>query len=571
MPPALSWIIGCTMLKNLPIASRLLVIVALAVVGMVLMGGAGLTLVRNSLFDERENMTRVVVDASVSLIASLHERARSGEMSEEEAKIRAVKQIKAVRFGANDYVFIYDSTGTVIFLPDEKMIGQNRIDLKDSHGTPLIRNIVTIGMAGGGRTTYSYPKAGGTKPLPKISYVKPYPAWDWVVGTGVYVDDIDDAFFRHLGLMSLVGAGTLLLTLGGAFLIGRGITGPLGHVTGAMERLAGGDLSIQIAETDRKDEIGRLARALETFRTNAREIERLKREQEESRERAESQRRAAMGALADRFQSSVAAIVGAVTDGAQRMREAASGLVRVAETTGDQSAHVAASSEQASANVQTVAAATEELAASIAEIARQITQANTIAGKASEDMVQAQGIMSGLTEAARRIGDVMDLISGIAAQTNLLALNATIEAARAGDAGKGFAVVAGEVKTLATQTAHATGDISAQIGAIREASASAASAIEAIGTTLRDINSTSSAIASAVEEQGATTRDISRNVDQAAQGTLQVSQTISNVRDNTWATRQAAEDLRSASETLFEQIVRLRDEVDGFLSHVRAP
>ncbi|CCG08023.1 methyl-accepting chemotaxis protein [Pararhodospirillum photometricum] len=559
------------MLKNTPIAYRLLVIVALTIVGMTLMGGAGLTLIRDSLVNERENMTRAVVETSVSVVASLFERARAGEMSEADAKAQAVKQLRAIRFGNNDYIFVYDTKGTVIALPDDKAIGQNRLDFTDSKGATPTREIIRLAAGGGGSLTYYYPKAGGTQPLPKMSTVKPFAAWDWIIGTGVYVDDIDDTFYHHLMLMALVGTGALLLTLSGAFLVSRGITAPLGRVTRAMERLAGGDLGVRIHETDRKDEIGRLARALETFRTNAREVERLKHDQEEARTQTESQRRAAMVALADRFQSSVAAIVGAVTDGAQRMREAASGLVRVAETTGDQSAHVAASSEQASANVQTVAAATEELAASIAEIARQITQANTIAGKASEDMVQAQGIMGGLTEAARRIGDVMDLISGIAAQTNLLALNATIEAARAGDAGKGFAVVAGEVKTLATQTAHATGDISAQIGAIREASASAASAIEAIGSTLRDINSTSSAIASAVEEQGATTRDISRNVDQAAQGTRQVSHTINSVRDNAQATRQAAGDLLSASETLFEQIMRLRDEVDRFLSHVRAP
>jgi methyl-accepting chemotaxis protein len=369
----------------------------------------------------------------------------------------------------------------------------------------------------------------------------------------------------------------MLMTLGVAavasligLVIARSLSRPVVAMTGAMHRLAAGDTKAEIRGAERADEIGTMAKAVAVFRTNMIEAERLRHAQEETKRNAEAERKAAMAKLADGFEASVKGVVEAVSSMAGEMRSSAQSLSATAEETSRQSTAVAAASEEASTNVQTVAAASEELSSSIGEIGRQVTQSAKIAGQAVHEASQTNQSVQSLAEAAQKIGEVVKLINDIAGQTNLLALNATIEAARAGEAGKGFAVVASEVKNLATQTAKATEDITAQIGAIQGATEQSVSAIGGIGKTIAEINEIATAIASAVEEQGAATQEIARNVQQAAKGTGEVSENIAGVTKAASETGAAANMVLSAAEQLSGQSVELRRQVESFLKQVRA-
>ncbi len=277
-----------------------------------------------------------------------------------------------------------------------------------------------------------------------------------------------------------------------------------------------------------------------------------------------------LNTLASGFEASVKGVVKTVSESAGAMKTSAQQMAGIAEDATKRATAVAAASEEASTNVQTVAAAAEELSSSITEISRQVAQSTSISGQAVQEADKANAQVRTLAETAAKIGDVVKLINAIAGQTNLLALNATIEAARAGEAGKGFAVVASEVKSLANQTAKATGDIAAQVNAIQEATKVAVEAIKSIGGTIGKINEISTTIAAAVEEQNAATGEIARNVQQASAGTSEVSSNIAGVTQAARDTGKAAAGVLEASESLGQQSATLSKEVDSFLDKVRA-
>jgi methyl-accepting chemotaxis protein len=348
------------------------------------------------------------------------------------------------------------------------------------------------------------------------------------------------------------------------YLTGSTITRPIAYLTTVMEKLADGDLKVEI-ETGRRDELGKMAVAVQVFKDNAGEKVRLEQEQEASKQRAEEEKRQTMMEMADRFERQVKQVVDGVSSSATEMQATAQQMSATAEETTQQSASVAAASDEATANVQTVAATAEELSASIAEIGRQVNQSATIAANAVDEAETTNDTVQGLAEAASKIGDVVNLINEIAGQTNLLALNATIEAARAGEAGKGFAVVAGEVKNLANQTAKATQDISEQITAIQNETNDAVGAIERIRDVITEVNEIATTIATAVEQQGVSTQEIARNVQQAARGTQDVNQNIESVSKAAGETGAAANQVLTASQEMSRQAEGLRGEVDKFL------
>jgi methyl-accepting chemotaxis protein len=347
------------------------------------------------------------------------------------------------------------------------------------------------------------------------------------------------------------------------------IARPVRGVARQMERLAAGDLAGEVAGAERGDEVGALVRSLQVFKR--REIERreLEAAQREGQAQKETRQQQIAGFIAQ-FDGSVQIALGALNAAATEMGETSQELASMAGQTSSQATAAAAASEQAAGNVQTIAAATTELAASIGEISRMVDHSATIAGTAVTEAEAANGTIERLTAAATKIGEVVGLIKTIAAQTNLLALNATIEAARAGEHGKGFAVVANEVKTLANQTARATGEIEAQVAAIQQATGDATGAIRGIGGTIVEINQISTTIAAAVEEQGAATHEIARSVEEAARGTGDVSTNITGV---TGAARQSgavSSRVLASADALAQQADRLRGEVDRFLGQIRA-
>ena len=368
----------------------------------------------------------------------------------------------------------------------------------------------------------------------------------------------------------------LVLAIGGAislalaaFTVVRFITRPLAGMTEVMLKVAAGDIAVDVPALDQRDEVGKLAGALDTFKANLIESRRLAAEQEA--ERAAKERRANVVATAvAEFEASVEEIVSTVASASSELEAAATTLTGTAEATHAKSSMVAAASEQASGNVRAVAAATDEMSSSIREIAHQVQHSTEKAQAAVADVRATDAKVAELLEAAGRIGDVIKLITAIAEQTNLLALNATIEAARAGDAGRGFAVVASEVKALASQTAKATEAIGAQIGSMQAATRDAATSIQAIGATIVDVSNIIGAIAVAVEEQGAVTQEISRNVQEAAKGTVEVASSISEVNHGAIETGSASSQVLVASQDLSQQGTRLKSQVDTFLATVRA-
>ncbi len=366
-----------------------------------------------------------------------------------------------------------------------------------------------------------------------------------------------------------VGLVVTFLLLGTAVYASLAVGRPVRRIGEVLKQLADGDKTVRIPYTNRSDEIGDTARVADVFKDSMVRMEQIEAEQKHVEERLQTERRAEMHRLADMFEATVGDIVNTVSSTSAELETAAVTLARTAESTQELTVVLAASAQQASNNVQTVSQAADEISASASEINRQVQELSGIARQAVQQAERTDVRMSELTAAAARIGDVLKLISAIAAQTNLLALNATIEAARAGDAGRGFAVVAAEVKTLAQRTAQATKEIGEQISGMQAATQDSVTALQEIGSTIARLSEIASSVASSVEAQDMTAVQISTSVKHAAQGTSEVASGLTDVNKEASHTGSASGRVLSSARALSVESNKLREKADAFLANVR--
>ncbi|EKV30141.1 Methyl-accepting chemotaxis protein [Caenispirillum salinarum AK4] len=558
-------------MKNIKIGKKLLLIVATALAGLVVLVGVGLSSLNSTLMDDRRLQTRDLIEAAHGVATEYMAKAEAGELTEDEAKARAAEAIGAMRYrGGSEYFFITRTDGTMVSHPTQSLVGTNVSDLTDPNGKAFIQDMIQVVKSNGqGYVNYMWPRAGSDQPIEKLSYAKGVPQWNWMIATGIYLDDVSAAFWRETATFGIVAALLLVAMVVLSTYVSRSITTPVRGLTGVMEALTGGNKSVEVIGTERKDEIGDMSRAVLVFKDSMIKADQLSADQAKERE-ARERRAARVDELTKSFGNDIDQLLEVVASAATELNATAESMSAIGEETTRQATAVSAASDQASSNVQTVATAAEELSASISEIGRQVNHSSAISRSAADEARRTNEIVTGLAQSAERIGEVVSLINDIADQTNLLALNATIEAARAGDAGKGFAVVANEVKNLAGQVSRATEEISQQISQVQGETKSAVSAIEGIVRTVEEVNEVASAIASAVEEQNAATSEISRNVQEAAAGSQEVSRNISGVTEAAHEAGSAAQQVLDASHQMSEQADSLNGIVKRFLHDVRA-
>ena len=534
---------------KLGIGGKIWSLVGLMVVGLALLMVESLVSMRASMIEDRRQALTQLVESATSIVAAQQARAAKGEITEDVAKENAKEALRALRYGKNDY-FVIISYGSVTIMHGlrPELIGTDMSEAKDRNGVYIARGQVEVARRdGAGFVQFQWPRVKDGPAIDKLVYAIDFKPWNWVISTGVYIDDIDEAFRAKVIEVGLKALAILLVAAA----------------------LAAGETSQAVEGTERGDEMGELARAMEVFRGNSIENHRLLDQQEEMKRATALERSRALNDMAAGLEGRVRNVMAAIGQVGDRLNGASQAMSRTAEQTSDQTGAVVVATQQTSSNVQTVASAAEELAASGNEISRQVGLSAEIARAAAAEAEQTNVVVGTLASAAGRIGEVVRLIDDIASQTNLLALNATIEAARAGEEGKGFAVVAGEVKTLANQTAKATQEITAQIAAVQAETDKAVAAIQHIGETIIRVDEATSSIAGAVEEQNAAIHEITRSVQEAARGTREVTDHITKVSDGTRTSRSAADEVAGSAREMISHNGDLTREIAAFLAEIR--
>ncbi|WMS44477.1 methyl-accepting chemotaxis protein [Acuticoccus sp. MNP-M23] len=561
------------MLSKLTIGQKFALLIAISTMCT---GGLVMTLLP-AVFDFAVSLkveqVRTITEAARNAGVMLKEKADAGEITEDEARERFYDLLNAMWYdNRTEYVFATDYEGRLVVNPaSPNIVGTNRTDVEDINGYAYIKEMLRLATEeGGGRVDYMRVKAGGDTPVQKVSYVTAVEPFGLFVGTGLYLDRLqaDFAGFRNMAIAMTLGGLVIVMIFG--WIIAMHIKIPAQNLAQMLEQLADGAKVEDSTYGNRRDAIGKIARAFSKLREAMAERAALQEAQIAEKAKRDAALRTAMLDMADALENNVGREITAMRGEATGMADRSQALSALAERMRATADDTFAACELTDSSVQSVAAATEELSASSAEIGRQVAETARISKDTVDAAAAASRSMKALAEASDSITAVVKLITDIAGQTNLLALNATIEAARAGEAGRGFSIVAQEVKHLADQTADATGRIGQQVQSILSGTTASVTSIEGIYARVEAVSEHASAMATQVDEQNSAITEIARTLQTVSQSTNHVSQTMTKMRQEAESTGDAVEEMQLASTTLTSRSGTVNTAVHDFLEELRS-